>query len=653
MNKTCSKCGIKTEYENDLHCRKILVDQIKELILDDKIEDIYKLLKDTPGNKYWENWKWELYNRIIYEHKKQQQNTIKEDNNTLENDINNGNTQNDEHSLDDNLLSIYEIIEKTSQDIFLTGGAGTGKSTLIKYFYKNTKKKVVILAPTGVAALNIGGETIHKFFNFKPDITLNKINNKYLDGENNIYKKLDTIIIDEISMVRADLLDCIDKFMRLNGKDRNKPFGGVQIIFVGDLYQLPPIVSRGDEELFNSHYRSPYIFDSKIFGELNLKFIKLDDVFRQKDREFIEILNDIRLGYIDDSILNKINERYIENHNNYDCLRLVPTNSLADEINNIKLGELKSKSYISRAIMNGIFESPFPANIELKIKEGARVIFIKNNNTKGWLNGDSGTITKIINDLYDESKVQEIIVKLDRNNRDVHITEKETWEKIIFFYNKDKKEIDTKIVGSFTQFPIRLAWAITIHKSQGMTYKNIIIDFSPKIFSTGQAYVALSRGQGLDGIFLTSRLKRNDILVDKRISDFMNSVFTENTTNSSKKVLDIFKDINENKIPTWAKFVNPGDSVQGTYINKIVNVIDGYGNEQIVYQLLKDDGGIINIGFSLSKKMLHSDMEKVKYGQIIGFKYKGLLNIDNKDIKDFGLYQDPSIINYEWVKNNQ
>lgn len=420
--------------------------------------------------------------------------------------------------LNDETLEALNFMESTKQNIFLTGKAGTGKTTLIKYFKNNTKKKVVILAPTGVSAVNIGGQTIHSFFKFGINVT--PVSVKKATGSGSIYKNLDAIIIDEISMVRADLLDCVDRFMRLNGKDKNSPFGGVQIIAVGDLFQLPPVVTSYEEEMFSSYYKSPYFFDSKVFAESGFKLIELNKIYRQDDSKFIDILEGIRSGNIKDSHLDLLNKRHQDPLNEdidpsaySDYIFLVTTNAMADSINNGRLNELESAKIVFKGRKTGMFERNLPTNEDLFLKENSRIMMLNNDKEGRWVNGDLGTVTKI-----NEHK-QEIYVRLENGTE--ALVPKYTWEMIKFSYDKDFDSVDTDVVGTFAQFPIRLAWAITIHKGQGKTYNNVIVDFGRGTFTHGQAYVALSRCRSLEGMILKTPLIRRHIMIDERINTFM------------------------------------------------------------------------------------------------------------------------------------
>ena len=424
--------------------------------------------------------------------------------------------------LSDESLIALNAIESGNDNIFLTGKAGTGKTTLIRYFKENTNKKVVILAPTGVSAINIGGQTIHSFFKFGINVT--PVSVKKISSGGGIYKSIDTIIIDEISMVRADLLDCVDRFMRLNGKDKNAPFGGVQVIAVGDLFQLPPVVTSYEEDMFTSYYKSPYFFDSKVFIDAGFRLLELSKIYRQDDKKFIDILEGVRSGNIKDSHLDLLNKRHIEEDNidpsiYNDYIFLVTTNAMADAINIGKLNQLETSKIVFKGKKSGMFERNLPTNEDLILKEGARIMMLNNDHEGRWVNGDLGTITRI------DDKKEEIYVRLENGSE--YLVQKYKWEMIKFSYDKDFDSIDTDVVGTFNQFPIRLAWAITIHKGQGKTYNNVIVDFGRGTFTHGQAYVALSRCRSLEGMVLKTPIVRRHIMIDERINTFMKKMSGE------------------------------------------------------------------------------------------------------------------------------
>jgi len=417
------------------------------------------------------------------------------------------------------LKDAYDTMEGSKENLLLIGRAGTGKSTLIEYFQEQTTKNIVVLAFTGVAAQNIDGQTIHSFFRFGIDITPKTVSAVYGQTKR-LYQNIDTIVIDEISMVRADLLDCVDQFLRKNGPKEGEPFGGVQMVFVGDLFQLPPVVTREDANLFREFYKSPYFFDSESFNDPEFKFklVELYKNYRQSDPKFTSFLDRVRIGEIDDNDIGYINERVVESLENNkevaECPRLVTTNAMAKQINDKQLGSLRGKLRIKEATITGNYgdRNP-PADRELQLKVGARIIMLVNNKKGGWFNGSTGVIQKIPK-LGDG-----IRVKLD-SGKDV-VVSKYTWEKIQHYYDKKLDHIETKKLGSFTQYPIKLAWAVTIHKGQGSTLDRVVIDFGNGAFAPGQAYVALSRCTSYEKIYLENLVSEYDLIVDKRTGEFL------------------------------------------------------------------------------------------------------------------------------------
>jgi len=416
----------------------------------------------------------------------------------------------------------YDLLENSLNHIFITGKAGTGKSTLLQYFRDHTSKNVIVVAPTGVAAVNVRGQTIHSFFRFKPDITPDSVSSiKIRRTQRQIYENIDALIIDEVSMVRADLFDCMDAFLRLHGKNKKLPFGGVQMILFGDLYQLPPVVTRYEAELFNGTYSSPYFFSANAFKDLAIDFVELDKIYRQQEEEFIRLLGDIRNKTITEDHLKKLNKRFIPNFapdENDFYVYLTSTNVLADQINEQKLQQLKSKPYRHDGDVTGKFEiKNLPTHERLNVKFGAQVMLLNNDSQGRWVNGSIG---KIISTREEEKIIR---VELD-DGRQVDVTP-HTWEMFRFFYNEDTDALESESIGSFTQYPLKLAWAITIHKSQGKTFSKVIIDIGYGTFAHGQAYVALSRCSSFNGLVLRKPIQRQHILLDGRIVDFMSSRF--------------------------------------------------------------------------------------------------------------------------------
>ena len=421
---------------------------------------------------------------------------------------------------------VYDLLENGTGNIFITGKAGTGKSTLLQYFRDHTIKNVVILAPTGVAAVNIKGQTIHSFFRFKPDITPEGVSAiKIRRTQKALYQKVDTIIIDEISMVRADLLDCIDAFLRLHGKNRIAPFGGVQLVFIGDLYQLPPVVPRDEQDIFKNVYRSPYFFDSNIFRELNgneqhpkrFQIIELKKIYRQKEEDFIKLLGTIRNRTATEANLETLNKRYIPDFTPDEddfYIYLTTTNAVADRVNHQRLRELQREPYCYEGIVTGKFESKnLPTHQSLELKIGAQVMLLNNDPGGRWINGSIGKIVEIIK----EGK----IVTVELSDGQMVEVAPYQWEMFRFFFNEDTEALESESVGSFTQYPLRLAWAVTIHKSQGKTFGKVIVDIGAGAFAHGQTYVALSRCTNFAGLVLKRPILKRHILLDDDVVQFM------------------------------------------------------------------------------------------------------------------------------------
>lgn len=412
----------------------------------------------------------------------------------------------------------WELVANSHQNLLITGRAGTGKSTFLRYLIKKLSKSMVVLAPTGVAALNVRGQTIHSFFGFKPDITLDKVYRLQPNEDlREVYKHLNTLIIDEISMVRADLFDCIEAFLRRWGPSPKKPFGGVQMVLIGDLYQLPPVVTSKEKEIFNHLYETPYFFSSKAFKETPFEFIEFEKVYRQTDLTFIEILNQIRNGMLKDETLEILNQRVIPNFEPEEdevYVYLTTTNAKAEQINLTRLERLPGKSFEFCGKIHGKIETEdLPAPLELKIKEGAQVMLVANDPQGRWVNGDIGRV------VYIDPEEQLIEVDLQRGYL-VEVTPFK-WDIYEHYFDKTSSKIEVRSVGHFVQFPLKLAWAITIHKSQGLTFKNLVIDLERGTFAHGQLYVALSRGISLDGIVLTKPVKKSHIKLDKKVVKFL------------------------------------------------------------------------------------------------------------------------------------
>ena len=406
--------------------------------------------------------------------------------------------------LNEHFIKALNVMEKTFQNVFITGRAGTGKSTLLDYFRTHTQKKVAILAPTGVAAVNVKGQTIHSFFQFRPHVTLQEIKKlkDHKHQKRDIYKKLDALVIDEISMVRADLLDCVDKFMRLNGKSPLKPFGGVQMIFIGDLYQLAPVVRNQEKNIFSTHYATPYFFSAHVFHTFEMELIELEKIYRQNDEAYIQLLNAIRNNSITDEGLQKINERYkpdFEKQEQDFYIYLTPTNDHASLINDQEIQKLTGKPYYFDASIEGEFSKEYyPTSPDLQVKVGAQVMMLNNDYKNRWING---TIGKIIHIEEDEERKMFLSIQIE--NGKIHDVYPYTWE--ISKFSLEEGHLVSTLIGTFTQYPLKLAWAVTIHKSQGKTFEKAILDLGKGTFAHGQAYVALSRCTSLEGLVVNFR----------------------------------------------------------------------------------------------------------------------------------------------------
>lgn len=412
------------------------------------------------------------------------------------------------------------LMEETSQSLFITGKAGTGKSTLLNYFCNKTKKKPVVLATTGVSALNVKGQTIHRFFNFYIDVTPEKIRNKDTKPRDpKLYRKLKTIIIDEASMLRADLLDCIDVFLRMYGPDATQPFGGLQMIFVGDLYQLPPVVKKEERHIFRTYYATPYFFSAKALESASLEVVELETVYRQKEEQFIGLLNKIRNNSAEPEDIEELNQRHLPNAETLQeeafTINLTATNAKADEINKSHLNALGGKLYSSEAIVHGDFgKEYYPTAINLQFKVGSQIMLLNNDQEKRWVNGSIGIIEAVKHDG------KYLRVRLHDGDRLVSLLPF-TWE--IYKLSVKGDAIISECVGGFTQYPFRLAWAVTIHKSQGKTFDRVVIDIGQGPFNSGQIYVALSRCTSFDGIQLKVPIEKQHIRTDPRIYKFLTS----------------------------------------------------------------------------------------------------------------------------------
>lgn len=420
----------------------------------------------------------------------------------------------------------WQLINYTRRSVFLTGKAGTGKSTFLRYIVENIRKKTVVLAPTGIAAVNVGGQTLHSFFKIPlkpllptdPDFAIRTLRKrmKYSSSHVKLLRQLDLIIIDEISMVRADIIDFIDKILRVYCHNMREPFGGKQLLLVGDIFQLEPVVTGDARDVLAHYYNAPYFFNAFAFNELAIVPIELRKVYRQDDADFISLLDRVRAGQPAETDIRRLNAKLIPSEQ-VDRLSADMTMTIAsrrdmvDHINERHLNELKTPEIVYKGIIKGDFSmNALPTDLELSLKVGAQIVFIKNSPDRRWVNGTLG----IVDSLSDEK----ICVRLEQGN--VVEVEPEVWGNIKYQYNEEKGTVDEIELGSYVQFPVKLAWALTIHKSQGLTFNKVIIDIGRGAFTGGQTYVALSRCRSFDGISLCSTLNMRDIFVNRHIIDF-------------------------------------------------------------------------------------------------------------------------------------
>lgn len=439
------------------------------------------------------------------------------------------------------LQNALQIIQYTNRSLFLTGKAGTGKSTFLRYIDQNTKKKHVVLAPTGIAAINAGGSTLHSFFKLPfypllPNDTQYNARNirgtlKYNQDKRKLLQELELIIIDEISMVRADIIDFIDKVLRIYCHNMREPFGGKQILLVGDIYQLEPVVKEDEKKLLQPFYPNSYFFNAHVFHDFQLVSIELKKVYRQNDPHFIHLLDNIRTSRVTDSDLYHLNQRVGRTiEQNGLSITLSTRRDTVDFINQQKLGELPGDINMYEGTIEGEFpETSLPTPKELELKCGAQVLFIRNDKEHRWVNGTLG----IIVGFSEGDEYQTIYVRTE-DDEDVEV-EREVWSNVKYTFNEVEKKIEEQEIGTYTQYPLRLAWAITVHKSQGLTFKQVKIDFTGGAFAGGQTYVALSRCTSLDGISLKEPIRRADIFVRPEVVQFARHYNDNNLINAALK----------------------------------------------------------------------------------------------------------------------
>lgn len=433
-----------------------------------------------------------------------------------------------------------QIIQFTRRSLFLTGKAGTGKSTFMRHIAATIKKKHIILAPTGIAAINAGGSTLHSFFKlpFHPLLPNDKRYSnrnirdtlKYNGEKTKLLREVELIIIDEISMVRADIIDFIDKVLRIYNRNMREPFGGKQLLLVGDIYQLEPVIKEEERQLLRPFYPSNFFFDAQVFREMQLIAVELKKVYRQRDAQFITLLDHIRTSNVSDSDLRLLNAQVnaeIGTEAGRLSITLSGRRDTVDYINEKQLNTLPDQPTIFYGHIEGEFpESSLPTPMELEVKTGAQVLFIKNDKERRWVNGTLGTIIG----FGDEE--DGIIYVRTEDGRDFDV-QREIWSNVRYTFNEKEQKIEEEEIGSYQQFPLRLAWAITVHKSQGLTFNNVKIDFTGGVFAGGQTYVALSRCTSLQGISLQEPIRRENIFVRTEVTNFARNYNNLNIINTA------------------------------------------------------------------------------------------------------------------------
>ncbi|WP_419672773.1 ATP-dependent DNA helicase [Agromyces seonyuensis] len=413
--------------------------------------------------------------------------------------------------------AVFDAIERTREHVFVTGRAGTGKSTLLNHLNWNTAKQIVICAPTGVAALNVGGQTIHSLFRLPIGVIADHVLEQN-DATRKLLNAMDTLVVDEVSMVSADLMDAMDRALRQARQKPDIPFGGVQVVLFGDPYQLAPVPPRDPHEraYYTDTYRSMWFFDAKVWNEASLRIFELGEIHRQSDEQFKHILNAVRHGQVDaeiGGILNGIGARRPIPEDG--AITLATRNDAVNRINAARLARLPGLSKSNEAEVNGDFIGrSYPADERLELKVGAQVMFLRNDvavtgEGPRWVNGTIGTVVKL---------KREVLVDVDG---EIHEVEPATWEQYKYRWDPGAKKLEKEIVAEFIQFPLRLAWAVTIHKAQGASYDTAVIDLGARVFSPGQTYVALSRLTSLGGLYLARPMRPSDIIVDEHVERFM------------------------------------------------------------------------------------------------------------------------------------
>ncbi len=419
----------------------------------------------------------------------------------------------------------WDVLQHTHRSVFLTGKAGTGKSTFLKYIRETIRKKTIVLAPTGIAAVNVGGQTMHSFFKipFKPMVPddpdyanparMRKML-RYTKEKVKLIQQLELIIIDEISMVRADIIDFVDRVLKVYSGNMREPFGGKQLLLVGDIFQLEPVVTHDTRDILRRYYKNFFFFNARAFEQINLVPIELRKIYRQSDNDFIALLDRVRVNHATPADMARLNHRcnpdYQEVNDEF-AITLATRRDTVDSINDEHMRALKTPEHIYEGAIEGDFpENSLPTAFRLALKEGAQVIFIRNDKDGRWCNGTIGKVTR----LTDSS----VFVALE-DGSEVPV-EREIWENMQYTYNEKEKKVEEKVLGTFAQIPIKPAWALTVHKSQGLTFNHVVIDFAGGAFTGGQTYVALSRCTSIEGITLLKPLSERDIIVNMAVVEF-------------------------------------------------------------------------------------------------------------------------------------
>jgi formylglycine-generating enzyme required for sulfatase activity len=519
----------------------------------------------------------------------------------------------------------YDLVRYTNESFFLTGKAGTGKSTFLKYILKHVHKSFVVVAPTGIAAVNVGGTTIHSFFQLPlrpliPEDDGIKIFSNSSE-KRKVFEAMDTLIIDEVSMVRADILDAIDYSLKRNGGRSDLPFGGKQVILVGDVFQLEPVTTkkRSEEDIYRQFYSSPYFFSARVFKAADLLTIELQKVYRQSDPVFIELLDKIRANTLTAQDVERINSRLssakrIEEQDK--IITLTSTNLLAEALNVRKINELPGRPKTYMALIEGEFEeSKYPTDFELKLKVGAQVVFIKNDAERRWVNGTLATVV--------EANNQGVMVEIEDGS--IYKVEPRTWENIVYSFNNKTRKIVETVVGTFTQYPLKLAWAITIHKSQGLTFEKMVLDFGSGTFASGQAYVAFSRARTFNGIFLKTKVNRGDIILSTEVENFaktFNNVEKiqarlEATRSDLEEEEPVSEDSRPNKTPYVPNSSSSGISILQPEMYELLSLLcSKFELSSLDGDVLKLDQGIVVPDAARFQRRLWALIEQVELLQL-------------------------------------